>query len=71
MTRINLILRTLQDGPGTSGEIAIETGIPLRNCSALLSILHRERRVRRSPKRVPNLMDEHQRTAYMYELPTN
>lgn len=42
------IFRLLADGPGTSAEVAAETGLSLRQASAVLSTLHRQGRVTRS-----------------------
>lgn len=41
------VLEMLDTGPGTSGDLSAETGIPLRQMSAILSTLHRQRRVDR------------------------
>lgn len=43
-----MLLRVLSDGPGTTSELAAETGLPLRQVSAVLSRLHSQGRIHRS-----------------------
>lgn len=40
-TQPEIVMDALSDGPGTSAEIALETGIPMRHCSAVMGTLHR------------------------------
>ena len=60
------VFKALRDGPGTSGEISAELGIPLRQASAVLSTLYRQGRIKRSASRVRNQLDPFRRTSYVY-----
>lgn len=63
-------MRALEDGPGTTREIAIETGLPLRHCSAYLSLLVKKGLVERSSKPdTPMHGFNFDRPAYRYGLP--
>lgn len=60
------LLAALVDGPGTSGELSIETGISLQICSVVLARLVQRGKVIRSAQMLR--LDENQ-TAHMYYLP--
>lgn len=70
MTQVDKLLRALRDGPGASFELALETGIPPRKASAMLSRLYREGRIARSETRsVGNRAPGSQyATAYLYMI---
>lgn len=57
------IFRMLRDGPGTSAEVAAETGIPPRQASAVLSTLYRQGRITRTEYARAR---EHGSRAYLY-----
>lgn len=68
MSQRNQLLHALKDGPGTSGELAAETAIPLRQCSAVLYRIWRAGKVQRSPARVARPRGP---GAYLYAAPTH
>jgi hypothetical protein len=63
VTQAERILAALREGPGTSGEIAAETGLPLKHCCAYLRSLWQAGRLRRELHRRSGL-----RSAFVYHL---
>lgn len=64
-TQPELIMQVLAEGPATSTEVSAETGLSVRHCSAVLSSLHRRKRVSRQEFMRSR---EHGSTAYLYSL---
>ena len=48
----DVVMAALDDGPATSAEIAAQTGMPMRHCSAVLNRMWCEGRINRTPERM-------------------
>lgn len=70
MTQLARVLAVIEQGPATSSEVALETGLPMRHCSAYLSELHAAGVLTRSRARIfvtSRLTDKHV-GGYIYDL---
>lgn len=59
------VLRVVRQGPATSGEVALETGLERRACSAILHKLWKQGRVERSEKMIARARGP---GAYLYTI---
>jgi hypothetical protein len=64
------VLAVLAEGPATAVEIADETGLPSKHCAAILGVLWRARKVRRTGLTHRTAVTGRRGpSAYLYELP--
>lgn len=70
MTQGQRILRALRDGPGTSVELSLETGLPVKHCCAWLIQLAARGLVRDTGQRIHGISKKGYpvRPAHVYEL---